>query len=1171
MFQKINRIAGLFALLFIMGTLNFALAQGQLGTISGTVTDAQGAVVAGATVEATNIATGDKRTATTSDNGNYSLPNLTVALYNVTVNASGFAPSTVKDVKVSVAFNTTQDFALNPAGASETVVVSTGDAQTQINTTDQQLSTLLDNKKIIDLPLLSRSPDSLILLSPGTVQTTSRLGGFAVNGQRERNNNFLVDGVDNNDTDVPGIPGGIATPNIDATQEFRVITGNFNAEYGRNTGAIVTIATKNGTNEFHGGAYIYYRSDAFSARNFFDQSGSPDQLQRKQFGASIGGPIKRDRTFFFFNYEGDRFVQGSQQTRTVPSASARLGILNTGAANFGTLDISNLGANNEYGLPINTAIQRIINAIYPLGNSPGSGPLPGVFDEFRFQFNSRQTQNSIATRIDHRINDKHNLTGSFNYNKAEFPLFADTFPGFNDGGNSPQKAYLLSLNLLSNFTPNLINELRFGGNRSLSRFNGPGDGTASTAIFDRIRAEFVTGGIPTNIAPFGGANGQIINISGGTISGLGAFDTQFRTTGTTVLADNLTMVKGNHTFKGGFEARFVYSNGASNFFRNESLNFSVPTTFGFPIVLDNQGNELPTTGAGALVQNYASLLYGFLAIQSQSQFFNKNGERVDADYRGYRTRETDFFFQDTWRVRPNFTLNYGLRYELKGVPYEVNGQMSTLVNQDPSGPTPPGGFVFQLVGKNSPNPGQSLYNSDYNNFAPRFGFNYSPGWENGFIGALTGGPGKTTIRGGYGVFYDRVFGNLFSNSSANPPFQRDFANFPGDFVELIPRPTTLDPSPVVVDGDELAPVLFALPGNNQFQSKFANPYTQSWNFGIQRELGNAFLFEADYVGSHGVNLLRSIDGNMTSVARVNAIRAAQGLPPRAISTSLRTNYLRGSQNTAFNTAITNLAVGQSTFNSMQLRVTKTLTNKSLGLGQIQGVYTWSHSIDDANDPIDPSSNDRSLPRDSSGFAGGWRAERGDSTFDVRHRFVLNFIYELPFSSENKFADLLIGDWSLSGIAQAQSGSPYSVFANGVDSQGTGLSARARFATAQGGLPPTPAEQQNPRVQTGPGRELFLGVPCTATVTTRCIPLDGQQGNVPPRSFVGPAFSTVDISLIKRIPVSERYRFTIRADFFNIFNRVNLNQPINNVNDLRFGQSTEAGDPRIIQFVGRFDF
>jgi hypothetical protein len=1176
------------ALLTLMGVSAYAQS---LGEIKGTVTDTNGAVVVGATVEVTNEGTGDKRTVTTDDSGNYSVPKLIPGSYTVSASQTNFAVATVQKVIVSVSFATNTDLTLNPAGGSEVVTVSTGDAATQLNTTDQQLSTIIDNKKILELPLLSRDPNALILLAPGTTQTTSALGGFSVNGQRERNNNFLVDGVDNNDTDVPGIPGGLATPNIDATQEFRVLTSNFNAEYGRNTGAVVLVATKNGTNDFHGGAYIYYRSDRFAARDFFDVSGSADPLQRKQFGASIGGPIKKERAFFFFNYEGDRLSQGSQQDRLVPSAAARMGILNLPApgtsgpqndanGTFGTIDIRpGMFGNNAFGFPFSPAITQLINTLYPLPNRQGT--VPGVFDFFSFGYTFVNTQDSIASRIDYKITDKHNLTGSYNFNNGNFGLFADTFPGTGDGGDTPQRTHLVSLNLVSSFTPTLINEVRFGYNKAQSQFNGQGDGKASTKIDDAIRTAFTSNGIP--VPGFGDRNGQALNLITGSIASLTAFDTQGRDTGTTTIGDSFTWIKGSHTIKFGGEYRWIKSDGDTNFGRSESLVMGLSSVFNATIVnyrfTDAMGNVITravprTTGTGLLINNYLSFLSGFVAQQTQSQYFNTSGTRTPDDFRRFRVREYDFFFQDTWRVRSNFTLNFGLRYENKGVPFELDGMLSNLA-QDSSIATPAAGFEFITVGKNSAHPNQGLYDEDKNNWAPRFGFNYSPGFKDGWLSKLTGGPGNMTIRGGYGIFYDRVFGNLFSNARGNPPFQQDFFSFPpaelDDFtLNGVPRPPLQVSSPFVQEGQEIFPVLFPLAGNNPYQSKFATPYTQAWNFGFQRELGNAFLLEADYVGSHSANVLMVVDGQLTSVPRINALTGSN-IP---ISTSLTTNILNGRFNDAFFQTALNLSLGHSTYNALQTRITKTLTNSKWGLGQIQGAYTWSHSIDNSTDALVPTNanTERSFPRDSSGFAGGWNAERGNSGFDVRQRLVVNFIYDLPFHYTSAWGKYLLNDWTFSSIAQFQSGRPFSAFANGVDSQGTGLSARAFFAGSQPGLAPTPANLQNPRAQTGPSRTMFLGAPCTASVTTNCIRLNGQQGNVPRNFFEGPGFNKVDVSVLKGIPINERVKFQIRADFFNIFNRVNFDTPISNVNDNRFGQSTNTvSTPRIIQFVGRFTF
>lgn len=1166
-------------LLTFMGVV--ANAQ-SFGEIKGTVVDSAGAAIPGATVEVTNESTNDKRSVTTSDNGTFTVTQLIPGSYTVAASQTNFATATTQKVVVSVSFSSAVTLTLNPAGTENVVIIDAGDAATQLNVTDQQLSTIIDNKKILELPLLGRDPNALILLAPGSSQTDSGLGGFSVNGQRERNNNFRVDGADNNDTDVPGIPGGLATPNIDATQEFRVITSNFNAEYGRNSGATILIATKNGTNEFHGGAYIYYRSDRFSARDFFDVSGAPDPLQRKQFGVSIGGPIKKDKAFFFFNYEGDRFVQGSQQTRVVPSAAARMGILNTGPDFYGTLDIRPAGANNDLGAPFNPAILQIINQLYPLGNA-GDGPIPGVFDNYKFGFNFDQHVDTINTRVDYQITDKHTLVASYGYNKGNYSLFADTFPGTNDGGNTPQRSHVLQFSLVSSFSPTLINEVRFGYNKLNASFNGPGDGSASTLIDDTIRTAFLANGL-TVPADLGQRNGAILNIGGGGISGLAGFDTQFRDSGTTAIADSFTWIRGNHTMKFGGEYSWIHSDGPTNFGRSESLNFNVPGIFGFPIVRDNNGDIIDVdTAEGATINAYLSLLSGLVANQSQSQYFDKAGQRRASDERQFRVREWGLYWQDNWRIRPNFTLNYGIRYEEKGVPWEVNGLLSNLV-QDPSGPNPSAaGFEFITVGKGSDHPDISLYEDDKNNFAPRFGFNYSPDFKTGWISKLTGGPGVTSIRGGYGVFYDRVFGNLFSNARGNPPFQQDFNNFAGDFLENVPRPAQQVPSRFVFgarldinNGPLLTPVIFPRAGNNQFQTKFATPYTQSWNVGFQRQLSNSFLLEMDYVGNKGTNLLRAIDGNMASIGRVNSILGLN----QTISTSLTTNILRGSLHSAFIQPNLNLSIGHSTYNALQSRLTKTLTNTRFGLGYLQAAYTWSHAIDNASDPLVPTlpgNSERAFPRDSSGFVGGFNdPERGNSGYDIRHRLVFNFVYELPFNYTSAWGKYLLNGWTISGIEQIQSGSPYSIFANGADTQGTGLSSRAYFATPGNALDPTPVSLQNPRTQTGPSRSLFVGPPCTAGTPTNCVRLNFQQGNVPRGYLVGPAFHKTDFSIIKKIPITERYRFSIRADFFNAFNRVNFSLPVSNVNDIQFGQSFstrggDAGRPRIIQFVGRFEF
>lgn len=1177
-------IHALFFVIFLIGAQN-SFGQSSLGEIRGRVSDTNGAVVSGANVEIKNQATGETRTAQTSENGEYTISKLPVGVYTVSVTSQGFAAASARDVQISVAFVTEQNLTLNPQGGQETVTVTSNDISTQVNSTDQQLSTLINNQKIQDLPLLSRNPSALVLLAPGTVQTDSGLGGFSINGSRERNNNFLVDGVDNNDTDVPGIPGGIATPNIDATEEFRILTGNFNAEYGRNTGGIVNTATRRGSNEFHGGTYLYYRNDKFAARNFFDTTGETDPLDRKQYGVSIGGPVVKDKLFFFFNYEGDRQKAGSQQFRLVPTAEARTGIIRTPAptgsattnasnGSFGVLDIRQGAFNNNLpvqlgvDLPFSPTSLALLSSIFPLPNLPSgsarTSPLPGVFEYYTFNYTARNDIDSIATRVDYQFNDKNTLTGSINWSRGDYSLGAPTFDRFGDELLSPQSGAVYAFNLISTISPNIVNEFRFGLNRAKASFYGPGEGGVPNTINDAVTSALRSNGAP--VPSFGGANTSILNLIT-PFTSINNFSTQGRTTGTMTFADSLTWVKGSQTWKFGGEIRPIFSNGDSNFSRQESVDFGLGSNFNFPIVryVDGAGvtRNVPATGAGGLINDYLSFLSGIVAVQTQTQFFDGSSQRVDNDFRRYRTTEYGLFAQNTWRVRQNLTLNLGLRYEFNQVPYEKDGLLSNLVDQDPSGPTPVGGFAFKTVGKNSANPDLKLWDNDWNNFAPRFGFAYSPDFEGGFLGALFGGPGKSSIRGGYGMFYDRIFTNLFGNSSGNPPFSNAIQNIPlngtgGFLIDDTTRIATTAATNLVVEGQELGlAVVFPTERNNILQKKFVTPNSASWNFGFQRELADQFLFEIDYVGTKGTNLIRTVDGQLTSVARVNAITGANN----PIVSSGRANYFNGTLNQAFgqNSVFLITTIGNSSYNAMQVRLTKTLSNKRFGLGQIQGFYTWSHSIDDAADPLVPGTSDRGFPRDSSGFAGGIKLERGDSTFDARHRFVLNFIYELPFTSTNKFINYLVDDWTISGIYQAQTGYPFSVFMNGIDRQGTGLSARASYAN--GTSYASNLTDANSRVYTGPDRALFAST----------VPLDGNQGTVGRGAFRGPKFANMDFSVIKRIPITERMRFTLRADFFNLFNKVNLGIPNSDVTQSTFGLSTTAAPARIIQFAGRFDF
>ena len=356
-------------------------------------------------------------------------------------------------------------------------------------------------------------------------------------------------------------------------------------------------------------------------------------------------------------------------------------------------------------------------------------------------------------------------------------------------------------------------------------------------------------------------------------------------------------------------------------------------------------------------------------------------------------------------------------------------------------------------------------------------------------------------------------------------------------------------------------MLFPLNGNNSFQDKFDTPYTQSWNFGIQRSLPHNMLLEANYVGNKSVHQLRVIDGQQVSVDRVNALTGSMN----AINpNSGFTNFLNGSLSQAFFNTALNVTVGNAVYHSGQFRIAKRLDSSTLGDGQISAFYVWSHSIDDADDPLSAQSGGRSFPRDSSGFVGGLAAERADSGFDARHNFVVSGIYDLPFESSNKVLNHLVSGFTLSGIFRVVSARPYSAFANGADSSGTGFSDRADYVGAGNGL--TPGTNLDERTQTGLTRDFFANPTPNADGT-------GRQGTSGRSAFRGADFSNFDLSLIKAFKFGDegRYVFQIRADAFNIFNTVNFGSPVNNINANNFGQSTSTFAPRRFQFAGRFNF
>jgi hypothetical protein len=1100
--------------------LTGAVALAQTGSIQGTVTDKSGAVVQGAEVTVRNLETSAMRAVISSNSGVYSIPNLAVGDYEISVKKVGFKLFRLDDVEVTVAEARTLDAELEPGTVSEEVVVRASEAP-PVDLETAQVSNLVDSREIADLPLITRDPYSLILLSPGTSQTTSYLGGITVNGSRERNNNFLLDGSDNNDTSVPGGPSGALSINPDSAQEFRVITNNFNAEYGRNTGAIVDVVTKSGSNDFHGGAYEFGRWNSFGgARDWFNRavdpgSGEPQPMDpyiRNQFGYSFGGRLIKDKTFFFVNQEFQRFRTTLTNSATVPTASFKTGVFSYLGQ---PIDLTPTGANNADGLPLDPTAQKIL-ALYPTPTSSPDGLVGTVF----FPSASKQNSWEGVVKVDHHLTDKHTVTLRYGYNDFfdPDPLHDDILPG--NMGASAEKAITqgIAANLTSVLRPTLINNFVFGWNHIFAGF------TCTNRAFDSVaQADAFGNATDYYLSPFT-AIGCTDLVSNG----------QARRTGTTSYGDSLSWVRGAHTLKFGGDFRNVRESGANNFYSRRQVTMAVYTNTQGQVSFINP----PANDSNAL-EDAATALYGVVYNDFAGEFFNKAGTRVGTDEKIFHQHEYDWFAQDSWKVRSNFTLTLGLRYQLDGVPYEENANFSNLL-------TPPDSFpvVFSIVG---PGTGKQIYNSDYSNIEPRIGFSWDP-WRNG----------KTAVRAAFGIFHDRVFGNLFGNARGNPPFEQDYNNFlfpfetmnnafgTGGFPPVVPNTT---PNATIADGSLISPIIF--------DTHFRNSASNNWNFGIQRELPGNISADLSYVGSKGTWIYQQVDGNPPDPALVQQLLAfcvptnpqnTMGCDSTTVSGGLLyyggdfgyLPYNAVAHNALYQPYYQKSAAGSS-YNAMQLKMTHRMSHGF----QVQGSYTWAHGLDNSSDPLAPAAGNRTFPRNSRVPAQDW----GNSDNDIRQIFVVNYIWEVPIGRGKSYLSSgalgrVFEGIQFSGLTAIQGGHPFEVRC-AVDSQRTGIDS---WCDASG----------NPYAAgaTSVGEKVYFGNPNAFSP-----PPYGRAGTVARNQFYGPGYVNFDLAFAKKTKLTERFELELRVEGYNIFNHPHFNQPDNLQTDPTFGQiSSTVGRP-----------
>jgi Carboxypeptidase regulatory-like domain len=1112
--------------------LTSTLALAQTASISGVVSDSSGAVISGAEIVVTSADTGAVRTANSEASGTYSVPNLAVGKYSVEVKKQGFASFRVSDIVLTVDQAFTINATLTAGGSTEVVDVNAGDLP-PVDLESSQISNLVEQQQMVSLPLITRDPYSLILLSPGTSTAQNGMGGVSVNGGRSRNNNFLLDGVDNNDTSVPGGLGGVLSANPDSTQEFRVITDTFNAEFGRNTGAIVDVVTKSGTNSLHGDAYYFGRWNGFGgARDYFNPGVGPDAgpmnpYIRHQFGFSVGGPIIKNRTFFFFNDEMDRFITTLTDSAIVPTVQFLTGKFNytytpcppnsaCQPAVTVPIDLTPTGANNAYGIPFDPTMAKVF-ALYPTISASQS--TNGISGPIFFPSQSRTSTYNPVLKIDHKIDEKNALSMRYGYNHFfdPNPSTDDILPGF---GHYSEKgiSYGLSAQLTSTISNTLINNFQFGLNHIYANFYLP---QSTVNILDG----------PGGEDSFGNGWDYTLDPFTSFASVLGGSDGQARTTGTVSYTDAVTWVKGSHTWKFGFDFRDIGERGFDDFDSRRQLTMNPLLEFNYDpgIVANEPANDPSTTLIDA-----ADALYGLVIEDVQAQFFNKSGVRQPSDNKIYRQHEFDWFGQDSWKIRSNLTINAGLRYQLNGVPYEVNGNASNLF-QDPGSYATGQPVIFTLVGTGT---GHSLYQPDYKDIEPRIGFTWDP-WRNG----------KTAIRGGFGIFHDRVFGNEFGNARANPPFQAEYSTFPIETINnafgsgaFPSQPPTQVPTATIPDGN-LTPDLVI------FDQHFRNPASNSWNLDFQRQISNNDVLDLAYVGAMGVHVLGQRDGNPpdpTLVAELVAFcngtntftnQFGQTLTCTQNQVSSTSLYAAvGNPNSAlgdlpFN-AVNNNALLQPFYqitelNSIYHGLQSKFTHRMSHGAQFQASYTWSHALDNGVDPLAPNLGARTFPRNSRNL----RQSYGNSDNDVRHIFVANYIWNLPFGRgqshlSDGFAGRVLEGMQLSGIFSAQTGTPFNVRGN-EDTQRTGINAWGYqvgdpFATG------TNCAQSGGYVYMPNAQCAFTNPPW------------GSPSNNARNMWFGPGFWDWDMNFSKIMSVTERVKAEFRFEGYNVFNHTHFN-------------------------------
>jgi hypothetical protein len=1104
-------------------------AQAGTGELTGLVTDTTGAVVPAVQVNLVNSATGATRQTLTSSAGVYRFVSLPiVGTYTLTVEQTGFKAAKVEGIVISVGTTVTRDIKLEVGAPAEVVTVTSGAELVQ--STESSVSTLIDRNVWQNMPLEIRSQNSFIELVAGAVPDAmaGSTRGAAVNGARGGTGNYLVEGMDNNDQGQGGRgqlsngPGGAATSiSPDAIGEYRVITNSFAAEYGKAGGFVTDTVLKSGTNQFHGSLFEYYRGQALAANDFFSNAnGIQDSLVRNQFGGSIGGPIIKEKAFFFYAMEWQRMRQAGSLSATSTTQQYLDFVKSGGLQQWAESDPSgvcmqNLGApcpgkfsqSGTFG-PIFSNLASTQN--FPLGTTDltneGQGfytygltyPVP-VYGTTYVSDPYHLNDYRITAKIDYTLGSKDLLSGIY-LNQT-----ADSGDPYGGGGNT--------------IGPPYTNDGR-GQNWGItwSHIFGPTVTNTAKASYLRHRSDFPpaagTSGIPMLLTWY-----DPMTVGFGLYSGLPQYftETQYQ------FQDHMSIIHGKHSFKYGGEYRRTVN--ASSFYNDTYGTF-------YPYGIEDLATDLAFTDEADLAV-LGELQNG--SAQLASAAVNPATGQLPEVYRGFRANEFAAYIQDDWRVSQRLTLNMGLRYEYFGVPHnykpdiDSNFYFGTPVTPITTSSTNPffpldNSFYAGVASGTFQVRNHEIWNKDTNNFGPRVGFAYD----------LLGNQ-SLILRGGAGVMYDRLFNNVFENIRFNPPYFSD--NQIGLQYNGVPVGALSTPGLYTVpftSTPSFASGYSAKPNPRHMDQNIVSAYYEQFHLGIEWEFIKGWALEAEYIGTLGHKLTGYYDINTFNG------RVVSGLGSTRINNNIGADNYR---NNNFS----------SNYHGAQFTVRKNFTG---GLG-LNASYTWSRALDWLSDVFN--NRGSSVVTDTMNP----RADYGPADFNMTNRFVASASYELPWAKENRW----IGGWQFNAIISLQSGVPFSPYAsssNDLNKNGT-TNDRVVYTGSGGPLDSiqsgtSPADGYFDKTQ-------WARYTCPASINGG-LWCDSPQGR---GTMTGPAYQNVDFNVIKRFRIKESSYVSLQAGFFNLFNHTNFANPTFNLSSGSFGKSTSDYGARVIQLAARIDF